>query len=101
SNRSSPFNISVNSRLLPEHFTPFQLLYDGIIDPTPALTAVTYPCMWSSRSSLSLNRVSPWSRPHRPELFCLGSPVPQVVPPSPAKCLAQASTLRGFDMLSP
>src|SRR5262245_18716733 len=101
SNFSSSFKISVKSRLLPEHFIPFQLLYEGVMVPTPALMAVRYPCICKSRSSLSLNRTSPRSSGQFSLLLPLGPPVPKVVPPSPAKCLAHASTLRGLPRSSP
>ena len=41
SNPSSSLRISVRRRRLPEHFSPFQLLYDGMMEPTPAAIAVT------------------------------------------------------------
>src|ERR1017187_10516935 len=63
-----------------------------MMEPTPASMAVMYPCMWMRRKVASSTRVSPWS---------IGAPVPQVVPPSPMKCLAQASTEKGFRRSSP
>ena len=67
---------------LPCTLDEFQLLYVIITEPTLRLTASRNGGRWIARSSASLSCVLPWSSP-------------PVVPPSPMKCLAVASTEPG------
>ena len=67
---SSPLSTSVIRYWLPCIFTPFQLLYEIMTEPTPRCTAAWNGGRWIARSSASVSWVSPWS-------------VPPVVPPSP------------------
>ena len=67
-----------------------------MIDPTPLLIEGMYGSMNRRRRVGRSPRVSPRSSGQRlPGAASEGMPVPQAVPPSPAKCLAQASTPLG------
>jgi hypothetical protein len=67
---SSPLRTVEIRYWCPCSFTPFQLLYEIMMLPTPRCTAAWNGGRWMARSCASVSSVLPWSSP-------------PVVPPSP------------------